>query len=91
MYEEDGPVKEPRKSRLPLAEQDKVISELQEIVSMLTDRLQSVLMPTEPVDKAGEDRTAPIQSEVASTLSDNNARIRRVANRLGNVYERLEV
>lgn len=90
-YPEEAVAKEARKSRLPLAEQDKAIAELQEIVSMLADRLQPILTPVEPTDKAGEERSVPVQSEIASTLNDHNSRIRRVASRLGNIYERLEV
>lgn len=91
MYEDEAVAKEVRKSRLPLTEQDKAIAELQEITNMLADRLQPILTPVEPSDKAGEDRAAPIKSEVATTLDDNNSRIRRVISRLGNLYERLEV
>lgn len=98
MYPENQPdredyatAKESRKSRLPLIEQDKAIAELQETVNVLIDRLQPVLTPTEPVDKLAEDRAVPIQSEIASTLSDNNSRIRRMSSRLGNAIERLEV
>ncbi len=89
--EEEGAMKEARKSRLPLSEQDKCIAELQETVNVLVDRLQPVLTPTEPTDKAGEDRAVPVQSEVASTLTDNNARIRRITNKVTNVLGRLEV
>lgn len=91
MYPEEASAKEVRKSRLPLAEQDKAIAELQEIVNMFADRLQPILTPVEPTDKAGEERSVPVQSEVASTLTDNNARIRRISSRIGNMYERLEV
>lgn len=96
-YPEDRPseeyatAKESRKSRLPLAEQDKAIAELQEMVNLLVDRLQPVLTPTEPTDKMAEDRAMPVQSEHAATLSDNNARIRRVTTRVSNALERLEV
>ncbi len=83
--------KEARKSRLPLAEQDKAIAELTELVNMIVDRLQPVLTPIEPTDKAGEDRAVPVQSEHAQTLADHNSRIRRITSRLSNVYERLEV
>lgn len=83
--------KEIRKSRLPLAEQDKTVSELQEIVNVLVDRLQPVLTPTEPTDKMAEDRAAPIQSEIASAIADNNSRIRRVISKVNNALERLEV
>lgn len=89
--DEEYATKEARKSRLPLIEQDKVIAELQEAVSVLLDRLQPVLTPTEPVEKMAEDRAVPIQSEIASTLSDNNSRIRRMSSRLNNAIERLEV
>ncbi len=89
--ERDYAAKEARKSRLPLAEQDKAIAELQETVNILCDRLQPVLTPIEPTDKAGEERGVPVQSEHAATLSDNNARIRRATSRLSNVIERLEV
>ena len=92
MYPEDEmKAKESRKSRLPLAEQDKALAELQETVSVLLDRLQPVLTPTEPTDKMAEDRAVPVQSEVASTLSDNNARIYRITRRVNNAIERLEV
>lgn len=88
---EDGPAREVRKSRLPLSEQDKYIAELQEVVNILADRLQPVLTPTEPTDKMAEDRSVPVMSEVASTLSDNNSRISRVTRRVNNLIERLEV
>lgn len=93
MYPEDEPMKarESRKSRLPLAEQDKALAELQETVNVLLDRLQPVLTPTEPTDKASEERPVPVQSEVSSTLSDNNARIYRITRRVNNAIERLEV
>lgn len=93
MSEEDYMMKasEPRRSGLPLPEQDKCLAELQEVANLLIDKLNPVLTPTEPTDKAGEERAVPIQSEVASTISDNNARIRRVTRRLSNAIERLEV
>lgn len=92
MYpEEVTKAREVVKSRLPLTEQDKAIAELQEIVNMLADRLQPILTPVEPTDKAGEERSVPVQSEIASTLNDHNSRIRRVTSGLGNIYERLEV
>jgi hypothetical protein len=93
-YPEDQPeyaAKEARKSRLPLSEQDKTIAELQEAVNILVDRLQPVLTPSEPTDKASEERAVPVQSEVASTLNDNNARIHRVTNKVNNAIGRLEV
>lgn len=88
---EEYAAKEPRKSRLPLNEQDKYIAELTEAVHMLVDRLQPVLTPVEPADKAGEDRAVPVQSEVASTIMDHNIRISRLSRRINNVIERLEV
>lgn len=90
MYDE-AVAKEPRKSRLPIQEQDKAIAELTELVNMLADKLQPILTPVEPSDKAGEDRAVPVQSELAQTLSDHNARIRRASSRLSNIFERLEV
>lgn len=96
-YPEDRPseeyaVKEARKSRLPLAEQDKAIAEQNEIVSMLLDRLQPVLTPQpESPNKELADRAAISQSEVAEELSSNNARIRRNTNKLSNALDRLEV
>lgn len=83
--------KESRKSRLPLNEQDKYIAELQELVALLADRLQPVLTPTEPTDKMAEDRAVPVQSEVASTLTENNGRISRISRKVNNLIERLEV
>lgn len=83
--------KEVRKSRLPLAEQDKYIAELQELVTMLCDRLQPILTPTEPTDKMAEDRATPVVSEHAQTINDHNSRINRVNRRITNVLERLEV
>jgi len=91
MSESEYAAKESRKSRLPLAEQDKAIAELQETVNVLVDRLQPVLTPAEPADKASEERPTPVQSEVASQLSDNNSRIYRIIRRLNNAIERLEV
>lgn len=90
--EEYTTAKEVRKSRLPLAEQDKCISEQNEIVSMLLDRLEPVLTPQpESPSKEGSDRSAPMQSQIAAEIGDNNARIRRNTNRLSNAIERLEV
>jgi len=93
MSEEDyvAKAREPRRSGLPLPEQDKCIAELQDVVRLLIDKLQPVLTPTEPTDKAGESMPAPVQSEVASTIGDNNARIRRVIRQVTNTIERLEV
>lgn len=87
---EEYAVKESRKSRLPLTEQDKAIAELQETVNILADRLQPVLTPIEPTDKAGEDRGVPVQSEVATTLNEHTARVRRTTNKVSNLIERLE-
>ena len=84
--------KEVRKSKLPLAEQDKCISEQNEVISMLLDRLEPVLTPQpESPAKEAMDRTVPMQSQMASELSENNARIRRNTNRLSNALDRLEV
>lgn len=84
--------KEVRKSKLPLAEQDKCILEQSEIVSMLLDRLEPVLTPQPgPPSKEAMDRTLPMQSQMASELAGNNERIRRNTNRLSNALERLEV
>lgn len=90
--EEYATAKEIRKSRLPLAEQDKCIAEQNEIVNLLLDRLDPVLTPQpESPSKEGSDRSVSMQSQVAAELSDNNARIRRNTNRLSNALERLEV
>lgn len=93
MSEEDYMMKaaEPRRSGLPLPEQDKCLAELQEVANLLLDKLNPVLTPTEPTDKASDERPVPVQSEVANILTDNNARIRRVTRRLSNAIERLEV
>ncbi len=89
---EEYSVKESRKSRLPIVEQDKALAELQEAVNVLLDRLQPVLTPSEPTDKASDgERAIPVQSELASTLGDNNARIYRITRRVNNALERLEV
>ena len=89
--EEYATAKEIRKSKLPLAEQDKCIAEQNEVVSMLLDRLEPVLTPQPESPAKDVDRTASGQSQMASELSDNNARIRRNTNRLSNALERLEV
>jgi hypothetical protein len=89
--EREYAVKEARKSRLPLVDQEKAIAELQDVVNVLLDRLQPVLTPVEPSDKTSEDYAVPVQSEVAATLSDNNSRIRRITYRVNNALERLEV
>lgn len=84
--------KEPRKSRLPLSEQDKCLSEQTEVITILLDRLESVLTPQpESTSKDGGDRAVPVQSQLASELDSNNSRIRRNTNRLSNALERLEV
>ena len=82
---------EARKTRLPLPEQDKALAELNEISNLLMDKLQPILTPNEPTEKMAEDRAVPMQSEIANTLTDNNARIRRVTNRLTDALQRLEV
>lgn len=90
----DSTAKEARKSKLPMSEQDKCIAELQEVANILLDRLDSVLTPQpESPDKASDGRelAEPVQSYLASELSGNNARIRRVTNRLSNALDRLEV
>ena len=84
-------IKESRKSRLPLSEQEKCIAELTEAIANLADRLQPVLTPTEPTGKTGEEHPAPVQSEVTMTLNDFNSRIRRATSRVNNLIERLEV
>ena len=90
--EEYATAKEVRKSKLPLAEQDKCIAEQNEIVSMLLDRLDSVLTPQpESTAKESGDRAVPMQSQLATELTENNARIRRNTYRLSNALERLEV
>ena len=91
MEDEPKRASEARKSKLPLSEQDKSIAELGETVSVLLDRLQPVLTPVEPTDKDPGDRASAVQSEVSSTLSDNNARIRRITSKVNNAIERLEV
>lgn len=91
-YPEDAPGREVSKSKLPLAEQDKIISDLTDMVGLLAERLQPVLTPTEPSEKEiAADRAVPVQSEHATTLTDNNSRIRRVRNKVNNLIERLEV
>ena len=90
--EEYATAKEVRKSKLPLAEQDKCIAEQNEIVSMLLDRLDSVLIPqSESTATELGDRAVPMQSQLATELTENNARIRRNTYRLSNALERLEV
>lgn len=90
--DEEYAVKEARKSKLPLSEQDKCIAELTEVVNLVVDRLESVLTPQpESPSKEPGDRAEPVQSYLASELEGNNARIRRNTNRLTNVLDRLEV
>lgn len=90
--EEEIAMKESRKSKLPLSEQDKCISELQEVATLLLDRLEPVLTPQpESPDKVGAQPEGPMISQMAHELGDNNARIRRVTNRLSNALDRLEV
>ena len=89
--EEYATAKEIRKSKLPLAEQDNCIAEQNEVVSMLLDRLEPVLTPQPESPSKDVDHAAPTQSQMASELSDNNARIRRNTKRLSNALERLEV
>ena len=90
--EEYAKAKEIRNSKLPLVEQDKCIAEQNEVVSMLLDRLEPALTPQpESATKELDDRADPMQSKLASELSENNARIRRNTNRLSNALERLEV
>lgn len=89
--EEYATAKEVRKSKLPLAEQDKCIAEQNEIVNLLLDRLEPVLTPQPEAPNKESDYAVPVQSQVASELEANNARIRRNTNRLTNALDRLEV
>ena len=90
--EEYAKAKEVRQSRLPLAEQDKCIAEQNEIVDLLLDRLEQVLTPQqESPSKEGSNPSAPMQSQIAAEIGDNNLRIRRNTYRLSNALERLEV
>lgn len=88
----DYAVKEARKSKLPLSEQDKCIAELQEVTNLLLDRLDPVLTPQpETPAKDGSEPDGPMISQIGHELEGNNARIRRVTNRLSNALQRLEV
>ena len=80
-------------SKLPLNEQDKCIAELGEAVSLLSDRLVSVLtpIPSDSVKAEGIDRDSPVCSPLADTLADNNSRIRRITNKINYLLDRLEV
>lgn len=91
-YPEDVMAREPRKSKLPLSEQDNAIAEQNEILSILIDRLTPLLTPQqESPTKEPDDRATVTQSEIAEELSNNNSRIRRNTNKLNNILERLEV
>lgn len=89
--EREYAVKESRKSKLPLSEQDKCIAEQNEVVNLLLDRLEPVLTPQPESPSKESDYAAPVQSQIASELESNNARIRRNTNRLNNALDRLEV
>ena len=90
--EECATAQEARKSKLPLADQDKCIAEQNEIVSMLLDRLGPVLAPQpELPSKEGSNSSEPMQSQIAVEIGDNNVRIRRNTYLLSNALERLEV
>lgn len=93
--EPDGPAYAAKEtnSKLPLSEQDKCIAELGEAIALLTDRLATVMTPV-PGDSEkaeGFDRDLPVRSPLADTLSDNNARIRRLTNKVNYILDRLEV
>lgn len=89
-YPEEAKYEE-RNTKLPLVVQEKTISELSELVSMLVDRLTPVLRPKDETTKAGEENTTrPVQSPLAEELDQNNARIKRVSNQLSSVLERLD-
>lgn len=90
--ESEYAVKETRKSKLPLIEQDKAIAEQSELVNILVDRLEAVLTPyPDSPDKDHGDRVSPVQSQMATEISNNNDRIRRNSNKISNLLERLEV
>lgn len=91
MYEEDSPAKEAGGSRLPLSQQEKALAELHETISVLTDRLGSVLTPVsnDAMKEAG-DRATPSQSPLAEQLDANNMGIRKASTKLSALMERIE-
>lgn len=84
-----------RNSKLPLMNQEKLISQLTELTHRLEERLTSVLTPEEPQPERAasyaETTKSPVQSPLAGQLEDNNFRITKVNTRLTGILERLEV
>lgn len=94
MKEEYATERPARTSKLPLIVQEKIVAELTELTYALVDRLESVLTPEEELSKPDGAMTTdkpPVQSQLASQLDDNNARIRKANIKLSSILERLEV
>ena len=91
---EDYAVKEARKMKLALPEQDKLLSEQNELVNLVLDRLEVILTPTPPevaTKDLGDRAEEPVRSYVGNELNENNRRIRRTNNKLSDILSRLEV
>lgn len=91
---EDYAVKEARKMKLALPEQDKLLSEQNELVNLVLDRLEVILTPTSPevaTKDPGDRAEEPVRSYIGNELNENNRRIRRTNNKLSDILGRLEV
>jgi hypothetical protein len=78
-------------NRLPIAHQEKAITEVHETISMLEERLIAVLTPVPEADEAGnmtEERVS--QSPLGEQIGVNNSSIARASRRLRSIMERLE-
>lgn len=89
----DKAVETTRKSKLPLNEQDKYISELNDTLNVLTDRLNPVLTPEQesPMKEPGDRTPVPPKSEMQMRLDEHNYQIRKAISKVNSILERLEV
>jgi len=98
-YETDEPAKKASyaaevgqpPSQLPLSRQERLITDLHEVINQLTDRLDCVLTPlsgdiTVPTDAEPKQ----IQSPLADELCTNNSEIQKEIVRLRIIVDRLE-
>lgn len=78
-------------NKLPMVQQEKALAELQETISMLEDRLHTVLTPSVEAEEAGSTTSERVvQSPLAEHIGSNNSNIAMASRRIRYIIERLE-
>jgi len=78
-------------SKLPLTNQEKVISELHDCIGQLTSRLKPVLTPVPEADRSTAiDKELPSQSPLGEQLDANNRGISSATRKLRDLMDRVE-